>query len=189
MRKKEKREKKEKKEKKENPIYSLIVFIAFVMAILFFIIKFITNIFYKEDIYDMNNITQYIQKDDGSVDDSKLVKNYTRFHTIQEILEQFTDALINNKYDETYKILDDEMLKVYKDKNTYIETIKKFTNDNFIIKDPNIIFSNKNKLKRLYSLSTTDYLAEYQTINGNIKKIGVRLDNQKNKYTIFYIEM
>lgn len=181
--------KREKREKKENSIYLLILFIAFIMAFLFFIIKFITNLFYKSDIYDINSITQYIQKEDGSIDDSKLVKNYTRFHTIQEILEQFTDALINNKYDETYKILDDEMLEIYKDKNNYIEKIKKFTNDNFILKDPDTVFVNKNKLKRLYVLSTTDYLAEYQTINGDTKKIGIRLDIQRNKYSVFYIEM
>lgn len=178
-----------KKEKKENSLYLLVLFIAFVMAFLFFIIRLITNIFYKSDIYDVNNITQYIQKEDGSIDDSKLVKNYTRFHTVQEILEQFTYALINNKYDETYKILDHEMLNKYKDKNDYIEKVKQFTYDNFILKDPDTVFINKNKLKRLYALSTTDYLAEYQTINGDTKKIGVRLDSQRNKYSIFYIEM
>lgn len=176
--------------KKLKSMYSFVIFILFIIAILFFIIKVIIGLFVPEEKYDISNIEQYIQNEEGSgVDETKLVKSYTNFHLIQEILEQFIDALINNKYEETYKLLDSEMLSKYKNKDEYITKIKEFTSDNFIIKDPDILFLNRNKLKKLYVLSNIDYLAEYETINGDIKKIGIRLDTKQQKYKIFYIEM
>lgn len=178
------------KVKNENIVYSTLLFIFLIAAILFFIIKVINAPFNQGEKYDMGNIEQYIQKEDeSSIDETKIVKNYAMFNLVQEILQQFTDALINGDYKGTYGVLDSEMINKYKNKNDYINAVKEFTDNNFAIKDPDKLFVNKNKLKRVYMLSNTDFLAEYQVIDESTKKIGIRLDSKQQKYSIFYIEM
>lgn len=180
-----------RKEKKENSFSKTILFICFIVALLFFVIKVISGLLHQDIKYDVDNMEQYILKENSSeINESKLVTNYSKFHTIQDILEQFTNALINGNYEESYKVLDSEMLNKYKDKKEYISKIEEFTSNNFIIKDPDNLYLNKNKLKRVYTLSSNvDYLAEYETIDGSTKKIGVRLYTQEKEYKIFYIEM
>lgn len=180
---------KSKKEKKENKVYLTIIFLLFSISILIFIIKAITNIFTPEEKYDIENVTQYIQVNDGTIDKTKIVKDYSSFYTVQGILEQFVGYLIAGRYKDTYKVLDSEMKNVYTNEENYVETIAKFTNDNFVVKDPNVEYANKNRLKKLYRISDKEFLAEYLTVNGNTKKIGVRLYKDEKKYRIFYIEM
>lgn len=179
---------KETKTVEKYSITTKILIILFGISIIYFIILSIFQMFSKKDIYDINDIEKYIKKENSEeIDDSKIVKDYTTFYTVQGIIEQFVNELINRKYSKTYSVLGKEMLKKYS-KADYIEKIKEFSDANFIEKDPDYSYSNVNELRRLYLLSDNYFLAEYEAIDGSTKKIGIRLLNQ-NKYEIFYIEM
>ena len=102
-----------KKQKNENPIYMLFLFLIFAIAILFFIIKLISGIFQNDSGYDLDNMNQYIEDQDGNVSNEKIVKDYSKFQTIQSILEQFTDALLNKKFEESYNVLDSDYKKKF----------------------------------------------------------------------------
>ena len=163
-----------KKQKNENSIYMLFLFLIFAIAILFFIIKLISGIFQNDSGYDLDNMNQYIEDQDGNVSNEKIVKDYSKFQTIQSILEQFTDALLDKKFES---------------KDDYIGKIEKYTLDYLTPRDANTAYVNKNKLKKTYQLSDSDYLAQYEVSNGEMKSIGIRLDFKNEKYSIFYIEM
>src|SRR5574344_817464 len=169
-------------------VRKILIFGIFGLAIIYFIIISIFYNFRKEEGYDIDNIQKYIEEQNtNQIDESKLVKDYTNFYTIQDILEQFTDSVIDRKYSQTYKLLGNEMLKKYS-KEEYIEKIKSFSNENLIEKDPDVSYSNRNELKKLYKISDKNFLAEYCVSDGTTKRIGVRI-LEKNKYEIFYIEM
>lgn len=178
-----------KKQKNENPIYMLFLFLIFAIAILFFIIKLISGIFQNDSGYDLDNMNQYIEDQDGNVSDEKIVKDYSKFQTIQSILEQFTDALLDKKFEESYNVLDSDYKKKFESKDDYIGKIEKYTSDYLTPRDANTAYVNKNKLKKTYQLSDSDYLAQYEVSNGEMKSIGIRLDFKNEKYSIFYIEM
>lgn len=178
-----------KHKKGENQFVVISLLFFFFLATLFFIINVITGLFSNETSYDENYIAQYAEESDNTGTEKKIIKDYSKFYTIQSILEQFTDSLINGEYQKAYTILEPELKKKYKNKNECMDKLKGFTSDNLILKDANNAFVNKNKLKEVYILSGNDYLAKYITISGNTKIIGVRLDVRKSKYSIFYIEM
>lgn len=181
---------KNRKEKKQSDVSKLIIVIMFLIALFYFIIKVIMGWLHQDIAYDIDNIDQYIMNENKeSIDESKIVLNYGRFHTIQDILEQYINELISKNYAKTYDLLDSEMLNKYKSKKEYIAKIEEFTNKNFVVKSSDYDYVNKNKLKKVYTLSSNDYLAEYETIDGTLKKIGVRLYTREKKYKIFYIEM
>lgn len=181
---------KKRKEKKESDISKIVIAIMFLIALFVFVIRVIIGWLHQDIQYDIENIDQYIMTEDNQkIDDKKLVTSYSRFHTIEDILEQYINELVSKNYAKTYDLLDSEMLNKYKSKKEYVAKIEEFTNSNFVIKSANDDYINKNKLKRVYSLSSGDYLAEYETIDGSIKKIGVRLYTKEKKYKIFYIEM
>lgn len=174
---------------KSKSIYLFILAIIFIIAFLSFVVLCIDNIFFGSNQYDVNNIEQYIQKDDGSIDNSKLVKSYSEFHTIQEILQQYIDKLLNSEFDVTYNLLDKEMLEKYGKKSEYVKDIEAFRDNNLVLKNANDYFERDNILKNLYKISPDEYIAEYKVVNDNVKKIGIRLDSRKKTYKIFYIEM
>lgn len=176
-----------KNEKYNNVVNTIIVFL-FCFAILFFIIKLITGLFDKKGKYDIQNINQYIYTESNDIKENITVSDYSTFYTIQGILEQYVNALMSSKYDSTYDLLDKEMKNIY-DKKSYVSKIKEFAEENFIIQDPDKLYFNKDELRNLFKLSDTDYIGEYKTINGDVKKIGVRLDQKASEYKIFYIEM
>lgn len=181
---------KKRKEKKQSEVSKFLIFIIFLIALFYFIIRVIIGWVHQDIAYDIDNIDQYIMsKDKESVNEAKIVLNYSRFHTIEDILEQYINELISKNYAKTYYLLDSEMLNKYKSKKEYIAKIEEFTNKNFVVKSSDDDYVNKNKLKKVYTLSSNDYLAEYETIDGTLKKIGVRLYTREKKYKIFYIEM
>ena len=70
-----------------------------------------------------------------------------------------------------------------------MEFIKNYTKNNFIIFETSQDYVNTNKLKKLYNLNTGDYLAQYINKNGDLIKIGVRIDSNKRTYSIFYLDI
>lgn len=167
--------------------YRVILFL-FIIAILFFVILVFTNIFNKKATYE--NIEEYIKKEGTEeIDQSKIVTNYSNFYTVQGIIEQFVNCLISEQYDEAYKVIDGEFLAKFKSKKECIEFIKNYTKNNFIIFETSQDYVNTNKLKKLYNLNTGDYLAQYINKNGDLIKIGVRIDSNKRTYSIFYLDI
>ena len=168
---------------------TVIIFIIFMIALLFFIIQVIIDLFDKTPTYN-NNIEQYIQKKDtDEIDESKRITNYSNFYTIQGILEQFVNCLVCNQYDDAYKVLDKEFLYNFKNKKECLEYLKNYTKENFVVLEDYQYFVNTNKLKKLYLLNLNDYLAEYINKNGDLIKIGVRVEPKQRTYSIFFMEI
>ena len=97
-----------KHKKGENQFVIIIVLFLFFLATLFFIINVITGLFSNKTSYDENYIAQYAEESDNTETEKKIIKDYSKFYTIQSILEQFTDSLINGEYEKAYTILEPE---------------------------------------------------------------------------------
>lgn len=122
------------------------------------------------------------------VDESKIVKDYSKFYTIQNAMENFVDCLLDGDYSESYSVLSNEMRSKYS-KSEYIEKIESFSKKNFPIDDPDTMFVNSNKLMNAYQISEgEEYIVEYNNYESKSIKFGIRLNTAKKEYTIFYIE-
>lgn len=138
-------------------------------------------------IYDEQN-TGNIEESIAKIDESKIVKDYSKFYTIQNAMENFVDCLLDGEYGESYSILSDEMRNKYS-KKEYVEKAEKLQKERFPIDHPDTAFMNSNRLMKAYKISEgEEYIIEYSDYEAKIVKFGIRLNTAKNQYTIFYIE-
>lgn len=190
----------------DNGVKIVILFF-FVMALGYFVFSMIGLAFENDEEIktkvDIDNINQYIEKEtttenpneNGStesnnmqIDESKIVKDYSKFYTIQNAMENFVNCLISSDYAESYSVLSDEMKNKYS-KSEYIEKVEKLQKENFPVDDQDHIFINSNRLVNAYQISEgEEYIIEYSNAKSNLVKFGIRLNSTKNQYTIFYIE-
>lgn len=170
--------------------YSRVLLGLFCIALIFIGVKYIISLFNNSKTYDYKNIEQYILKEDTQeIDDTKIVTDYSTFHTIQGVVEQFINALINGEYEKTYDVIDKEYLDSFKTKKEYLNFIEEYSKSNFIIKEKSTDFVNTNRVKKIYKLSLNeDYLVEYKNVDGILIKIGVRLISKERKYKIIYLD-
>lgn len=134
-----------------------------------------------DDSSNVENITK-------EIDESKIVKDYSKFYTIQNAIENFVDCLLDGDYTESYSVLSSEMKNKYS-RNEYVEKIESFQKANFPIDDPDTMFINSNKLMNAYQISEgEEYIVEYNNYESKTIKFGIRLNSTKKEYTIFYIE-
>ena len=121
--------------------------------------------------------------------EEKLVKDYSEFYTIQKIIQVNIENMFNEKYEELYDIMTEEIkLSLTKD---YTVELKQYYLKNFkyiIDYDLSILgYMNENNLLRLYKLSDISYLAVVKTLTGETR-IGIELISE-DKYVITYMEV
>ena len=121
--------------------------------------------------------------------EEKLVKVYSEFYTIQKIIQVNIENRFNEKYEELYDIMTEEIkLSLTKD---YTVELKQYYLKNFkyiIDYDLSILgYMNENNLLRLYKLSDISYLAVVKTLTGETR-IGIELISE-DKYVITYMEV
>lgn len=183
-----------------------VILFFFIIAVGYFIFSVIELAFKGDNEIitnvDIENINQYIEKesendknkeDDSNkenleIDESKIVKDYSKFYTIQNAMENFVDCLLDGNYAESYSVLSDEMKNKYS-RSEYVEKVEKLQKENFPVDDPDTVFMNSNRLVNAYKISDgEEYVIEYSNYKAKLVKFGIRLNTAKKQYTIFYIE-
>ncbi len=192
----------------------LVLLLFAIFFIIFIFISLINAIFggnkntkQANDLSNINssNIVNYISNDtnlfDNSTEKSTLVTDYTTFFSVQDALQNFIRYIMDEDYENTYKVLNVSLQNKY-DKKSYLEKIKKFTEYNFLNADPNlpinkdeeidfINYANVNNLLKLYKLNDYDncYLCDVININKDVIKIGIELNTINKTYNVFYLEL
>lgn len=166
----------------------------FGIAVIYCILSTVFGLFKddeREEKLDVNNINKYISiysEDTGEneLDTSKLVKNHSKFYTLQTAVRNYIEAIIDGKYSKTYNLLSEEMKEKYS-KSEYNKNIENFVSTHFI--DSDSTYDLDYCLVRAYNINSSVYLCECKTLveDSNIK-IGIKLDVSNNTYTICYLD-
>lgn len=178
-----------------NNVLKVFILIFFIFAIGYFVFAFLGSLFKKEPEnrtqVDIENIQQYTKNEntDEDVYDSQVVKNYSKFYTIQNAMQNFVDSLIKGEYSDSYSVLSNEMKDKYS-KKEYLEKIEKLQKQHFPVDDPDYMYINNSKLMNATKISEAEeYLVDYMDVEGKTVKFGIRLNTDKKEYSIFYIEL
>lgn len=180
-----------------NKLMRFAIIAMFIVLIIFLVITFISNAInsYKEGkktaVESTENIEEYIIKEDiiteTETKESNLVKDHKTFYTLQNAFNNYIAALMEGKYDKTYSITTQDIRSKY-DKDTYVEKIKVYTQENFSSTDENI-YDNVDNLKYLYLVKDNVYIGEIENVNGDLLKIGIVINSTEKTYKVFYVEI
>ena len=165
----------------------------FGISVIYCILSVVFGLFKDEDKdnrIDIENISGYISiysEDTGDItaDNSKLVRSYNEFYTVQSALKNYIDAILDENYSNTYSVLSSEMTSKYS-KSEYIEKITNLANKNLLNSDDS--YDSEYCLNRAYKIGDMTYLCECKTISDIVIKIGLRLDSINQTYEVFYID-
>lgn len=180
-----------------NKLIKIAIIAMFIALIIFLVITFISNAVnsYKESkktaVESTENIEEYIIKEDiiteTETKESNLVKDHKTFYTLQNAFNNYIAALMEGKYEKTYSITTQDIKSKY-DKDTYVEKIKAYTQENFLSTDENI-YDNVDNLKYLYLVKDNVYIGEIENVNGDLLKIGIVINSTEKTYKVFYVEI
>jgi len=165
----------------------------FGIALIFCIVSWITNLFggksENNKKIDINNIDKYVtiyseETGETTIDESKVVRDYTTFYTIQSALQNYIGALIDEDYSKTYSVLSDDMKQKYS-KSEYVEAVKELVESELI---GGAKYNIANCLTKASLIDKNVYLCECKTIDNGSFNVGIKLNTSSYTYTIFYLE-
>lgn len=172
-----------------------IIIIVFIIAIMYFVILFITSIFNNKTIettnqIDTSNIESYVKKENTyfNLEETNIVKDFSTFYALESSIENYLGYLNKEEYSKTYNILTKEYKKEIS-KSDYVERIKNFSENRIIIRIDETKANFSKNLNEAYGISENSYLCYAKDVKGNVFEIGIKLSKKDKKYEVFYIEM
>ena len=169
----------------DNKSVKATLIVGIIVIIVWLITGFIGSNSNKNIEVDLTKIKENIVSE-------KLIKDYKTFLLIENVCNNYVELLINEKPNNTYKLLTQQM----KDKYTYSKyktKISQLTNDYFISKDANVFYNTETCLKRAYivneSSSNVTVIVEIKTLTDDYMLVGLYIDKKSQTYKICFLEM
>lgn len=179
-------------DEERSKLIKIGIIIAFIVIMIMLIVVYISTNLNRNNENNRIDITENVEESvvverNLELDDSKLVKDYKTFYTVQNAINNYINALIEENYEKTYSILSQELKSKY-DKTSYIETIAEYKSNNFVSSERNM-YDTVDNLQNVYLIDDNTYVGELKNINNEIIKIGVILNYSTKTYQVFYLEI
>lgn len=104
--------------KKIQLYLNIVLILFFVLAVIYFAVVFIINLFKEKEVITSNNLSEYIKQ-------SEMVVNYYQFGIVENCMSNFYEAMLQEDYDSIYSIVGDVTKKNYP-KNRIISELKNY---------------------------------------------------------------
>ena len=173
-----------KENKKYSSIYNLIIIGILIIGILISFIYLISDLFNKKDIIlvDPNNFEIDIYKTKDNI-----VRNYSTFFTIEDIIVEIYKQIENDNYQVIYDLLSDEYKKIYT-KEDVQNIINKYINENINSIDLHERNTSKGRLNFLYKYNENEFICntDFMIVDN---KIDIMISLINDEYVISYFEI
>jgi hypothetical protein len=168
---------------------NLSIIFVFMIALIYFIVVSMINLFSPEVNKSINITTENINI---YTSDAEIVTNYTTFFNVEAIIQNIIMNLNKENYQEIYSAFSTQA-KQNISKDYFMKNVAKYVNDNFkysFEEDVDEIgYKNYSNLKMLYSMDDNEYIAVVKSNNATGEsKFGIKLINN-NEYAITYLEL
>ena len=164
------------KNKEENQIVNYAIIIFFIIALLYVIIVLIKDSIGKPNIYNTNNIKEYILEDN-------LVKS-DYFYTIDSQVANFLEAVDRELYSDIYKLLMEKYNKIYS-RSELTDILKNYRENIFKYTDDKLEIDYTGHVINVYALENRKYLVQLDFNNNNFYMI---FGSGKDTYNFTIVE-
>lgn len=163
---------------KVQQYFAIVIIVMLAVGILYFLGSKFVGLFSKPDPIYLENIEK-------SFTTENTVMDYSTFYTLDGVLEQWLNSVLENKYDEVYDIMIPEYKKLYSSSETE-KILTDYCNNKLSDMSGDVNYITEYSLKVAYNIDDL-YILKFLDIKGNDMYIAVKY-GKGNTYNFTFVE-